>query len=451
MSEMTICADGIVPENKQSGQQERIQVCHESQLYLPLGSEAAQQAHLQSTLARFEVLAIDGGLMLDETTYKRVSRIVGIFKAHRTNLTVWLVVHDDKEKSHAQVFQHDMMLANIGTVFSQARAQEHDAILSTVMQRDRNGVAWKISAGKKILYLTSRTGRFIEPFTPPHGIICHKFYKLALGTECPHDCSYCYLQLTFRITPYVRVYLNLEKLWLELARFSAQIKQPVLLNSGELADPLALDPVTNLVNETLQVMSKHDNLALLLLTKSCNTDQLKPIGTGQAIVSTSLTTPWNAMNFEHGTAHPYDRIDALARAQEKGFRARCRIDPILCASKTWEQDYEELFNHLFRQTRVEVITLGQPRFYPSLLSIVEKRYPEEGKYFQWLAQARTKDHRQRAGTEERLQIYTTILDMIERKRNDNTMRIMVCKEDPEVFRRLKTRINPGYCNCLYEA
>lgn len=135
------------------------------------------------------------------------------------------------------------------------------------------------------------------------------------------------------MAPYTRQYLNLEDLWRELARLNSKTNKPILLNTGELADPLAVDHTTGTVNEVISQMSKYERLQLLLLTKSANVDHLQPVENGRVVFSVSLTTAKNAREFEQGAPEPYDRIEALSKAELKGYRTRCRIDPIICADE----------------------------------------------------------------------------------------------------------------------
>ena len=158
------------------------------------------------------------------------------------------------------------------------------------------------------------------------------------------------------MAPYVRQYLNLEDLWGELARLDRMTAKPILLNTGELADPLAVDHITGIVNEVVSQMSKYENLHLLLLTQSANVDHLQPVENGWVVFSVSLTTPVNAKEFEYGAPEPYDRIEALGKAEIKGYRTRCRIAPIICANENWEADYRTLIEVLFERTRVEMIS-----------------------------------------------------------------------------------------------
>jgi hypothetical protein len=158
----------------------------------------------------------------------------------------------EEEAAHAFVRELGLGLTDIRKL--SRRMDEAPVLIGSLLGRDGGWtLTEKIEAGKNILHLAKRRSPFISVFNPLRGVVRHRFYKLVLGTECPYDCSYCYLQLTFRMAPYVRQHLNLEDLWRELGRLNRKIAKPILLNTGELADPLAVDQITGLVlvNTTL--------------------------------------------------------------------------------------------------------------------------------------------------------------------------------------------------------
>ena len=85
----------------------------------------------------------------------------------------------------------------------------------------------RLSAGKTVLHITSRASSFVDTFEPPHGVVCHRFNKAVLATGCPFDCEYCYLQLTYRINPYLRIYANLDRAIAELKRLDTKTEKPL--------------------------------------------------------------------------------------------------------------------------------------------------------------------------------------------------------------------------------
>lgn len=328
-------------------------------------------------------------------------------------------------------------------------ATEHQHVFAACGTQYPSSVAERVSQGKGILHLAARRGGFVSVFDPPAGVVCHPFHKLVLGTQCPYDCAYCYLQITYRIAPYVRQYLNLEDLRAELARLDARLNGPTLLNAGELGDPLALDPQTRVVEELISWLPELPNVRILLLTKSGNTGHLPalpPSLRGRVIVAASLTSDANRQALEHGTATISERMSALATAQEKGYGVRARFDPIVTSRTGWEAEYEAVVRDLMASVDCDVITLGQPRFFPQLLSIAEKRFPGARHLLGGDFSAVTADHRIRSDRDERIVSYRAVMDMIRDHSPGAPPPVMLCKEEPEVLRALNVA-NPRLCNC----
>lgn len=408
--------------------------------------ETVRASHGQGVAGQFEVVGIDAALLLEEKSLDRARRAVQNLGKDRRYLILTLE-GNGAEQDAADAFVRDLGLSAGEIRKLSRRIDEAPALIGSLLGRDGGWtLVEKIEAGKKILHLAERRSPFISVFNPPRGVVCHRFYKLVLGTECPYDCSYCYLQLTFRMAPYTRQYLNLEDLWAELERLNRKTNKPILLNTGELADPLAVDDITGIVNEVVSQMSKYDRLQLLLLTKSANVDHLQPVDNGRVVFSVSLTTPENAKEFEHGTPGPYNRMEALRKAEMKGYRTGCRIDPIICASNDWKADYRKLAKVLLERTEVEMITLGQPRFHPSLLSLVRRRYPEGGQVLSRLPPWHGMEKFLAGNPDHRVEVYRKMFGIIDEHSRGNRPLLMVCKEDPAIVRALKFKYRR--CNCL---
>ncbi|MBM7855428.1 spore photoproduct lyase [Desulfohalotomaculum tongense] len=386
-------------------------------------------------------VVVDSGLLLNEKSYQRVinalNNMRGIFNK------VLFLYHNLEEKAGIGNIS-SLKDINFDCKFSKDRINDSSIILKDYFYGKNPSLVDKLDAGKKILYLGERRSKFIDTFTPPKGLACHKFYKVVLGTGCPFNCSYCFLQLTFRMTPYVRQYLNLESLFKEIDSID-KIGKPVLLNSGELSDSLAVDPIVKSVEEVIDKISNTCNVSLLLVSKGTNVNHLPDIKNNKVIISASLTTPINAAVFEDRTADPYSRIDALARAKAKGYRIRCRIDPIITYSDNWEEEYSELIDYLFDMVEPEVITLGQLRFYPMLLQFIKKRHPKAGEYFLNATREMGGGGRCRTEFESRAKVYKKIINLI-RKKNKEPLMVAPCKEEYRMCNRLQIPFKG--CNCI---
>ena len=175
---------------------------------------------------------------------------------------------------------------------------------------------------------------------------------------------------------------------------------------------------------------------------SPNPDHLQAVDKGQVVFSASLTRPASAKN----CPQPHYWIEPFGKAEIKGYRTRCRIDPIICASNDWEEDYRRLTEFLFERTRVEMITLGQPRFQPPLLNLVRKRHAEASHALSRLPPWHGMEKLLAGNLSDRIHVYRKILGMIDEHGVSNTPLLMVCKEDPAIVQA--PRLKHGRCNHL---
>ena len=101
------------------------------------------------------------------------------------------------------------------------------------------------TTGKQRLFFTRSRSRFLEhcPAGTP-GLVCCNYLVVSLISNCPMDCSYCFLQEYLANNPTLKVYTNVEDLLSEVA--AAVDRQPwkqFRIGTGELSDSLALDPL----------------------------------------------------------------------------------------------------------------------------------------------------------------------------------------------------------------
>ncbi len=232
--------------------------------------------------------------------------------------------------------------------------------------------------GKKALYLKSLKGSFVKPCPcTPHYIGCN-YYIINTDLNCPMDCSYCILQ-HYLDNPVLTVHVNTHDLWKELDCFlGAQKNRFIRMGTGELADSLALDPVTKRSGEMIAYFRKKPCVNFELKTKTTHINNI--MGEEPAeniIIAWSLNSEVIAEKEEKGAPPVKDRIEAALEVQKKGFRTAFHFDPLILYPG-WEKDYNELIDYLFSRvnpSRIAWISLGSLRFPKSLKSVIRRRFP----------------------------------------------------------------------------
>jgi len=111
-----------------------------------------------------------------------------------------------------------------------------------------DALAGDLRAAKRHLLLAPRRGPFLEHCPgSTRGVVCCSYLVLNLASNCPMDCQYCFLQEYLTNTAVLTAYVNPEAALAEVAEvLDRNPDRPFRIGTGELADSLALDPLTGL-------------------------------------------------------------------------------------------------------------------------------------------------------------------------------------------------------------
>ena len=149
-------------------------------------------------------------------------------------------------------------------------------------------------AGKRRLLFARHRSTFLEhcPAGTP-GLVCCNYLVVSLISNCPMDCSYCFLQEYLANNPTLKVFTNVEDVLREVA--AAVDRQPARhfrIGTGELSDSLALDPLFGFSTDLVPFFAARKNVLLELKTKSDCVDGLLTLDPrDRVVVSWSMTPP----------------------------------------------------------------------------------------------------------------------------------------------------------------
>lgn len=309
--------------------------------------------------------------------------------------------------------------------------------------------------GRNVVYIGPRSSPFVSRFRPPGDTICAAFWKFTPETFCPLGCHYCYLSLTFRIIPYVRVASNVSQGLDELERVlnrEVRRKHRVMFNIGELADGRLLDPVTNLSRYLLPIFDRHPNGMLHVLTKAGldtidNYIALAHLARGQVVHVASVNPQLVIDLTEEDTPPVTDRLVGLCKLQQAGYRVRIRVDPIFdlrdfgYSEQETYRAYEELVEQIQAYCTPELVTLGTYRPDPRLVPHIRRRYPDSP-----VLKVRIQVEGSKKRMIGRETLYRHIIQQIRKSLPGVPMAL--CKETGEMWRRTGLRLKPLECSCL---
>jgi spore photoproduct lyase len=231
---------------------------------------------------------------------------------------------------------------------------------------------------KDAILVAPRRGRLLKPCPGTSSYICCGYRILNLVTGCPLDCTYCILQLYLN-RPCLTVVAGWEGALREIDGLIARRPGRIVrLGTGELADSLALEPVTDTARELIPLILERKEAVLELKTKTTHVESLLDIDPrGRIILSWSLNAEEIIASDEAGAPLLAERLRAAAEARRAGYRIGLHFDPLV-RFPGWEGAYrravEAIYDHL-SEGDVAWISMGTLRYPPALDAIIRKRFP----------------------------------------------------------------------------
>jgi len=233
-----------------------------------------------------------------------------------------------------------------------------------------------VGQGKRHLLLDVFKGEFFRKCPGTRGKICCNYYVIDQTTNCPFDCSYCFLQSYLNLRA-IRFAVNIEDLFRELENIFSR-EQFIRVGTGELADSLALEPLTGFGGRLMEFAVEFPRVTLELKTKSASVDTLPDVREkpGRGVIGWTMEPAHVIENEERGTATLTERLAASVRAAKKGYGIAFHLDPVVFFPG-FEEAYLNLVDQMFsHHDKLDWMSLAGFRYEPALKSYVEDRFPD---------------------------------------------------------------------------
>ena len=310
-------------------------------------------------------------------------------------------------------------------------ADARDATLPVHAHRDPFG------AGKCRMVIVRRKTPFL--MACPAGsakFACCGYLVLTLASNCPMDCSYCFLQEYLADNPAFQVYANYTDCFDELDRLlKSAPDRSFRVGTGELADSLAFDSITGMTRDLIDYFSTRKNLTLELKTKTDEIENLLKVDPrGRVLVSWTLSTDAVYRASEHRTASPTARITAARAVLDAGYRVAFHFDPLI-AYPNAERDYVQLIVQLLDTISakdISFVSIGGLRMTPALRSAARKRFPTDAMLCG--EEVLAHDGRYRTFAPLRLRLYRALVERFEK--SGASIPTYLCMESASVHERV---------------
>lgn len=279
----------------------------------------------------------------------------------------------------------------------------------------------------------------------PSDVVCPHFVEFKWANGCPFNCSWCYLQGTFRFLdrgkkPHIK---DMKKTERHLDTFLQEVSsKSYVLNTGELSDSLIGEnrdtPFSKWVINKFENENPYDH-KVLFLTKSNNIENLLKIKNHEhSIMSFSLNAFKVSERWEKAP-YPKDRIEAARKLFENDYETRIRIDPMVPVNN-WQEKYKNLVDTIFESLTPERITMGSLRGLSTTI-----RMANDTSWVKYLDDSSNWGKKVSFG--KRLSMYSMIKNYLE-KEYDYTD-IAFCKESREIWEDLNMDWREIKCNCVF--
>lgn len=330
---------------------------------------------------------------------------------------------------------------------------------SDILRAAGNSMLDKIIAGKSLLYIAPAIN-VVDTFTMPDDrMVCPHFKRLKLASNgCFYQCDWCYLKLTYRAAfPFITIRVQYSRIKEQLHKRLSQTSEPIIFNTGELADSFSMEHLTGAAQEFIPWIGNTENGYLFMLTKSDNVDDILDLShNDHTIIAWSMNNEKVSRKFEIGAPSFDRRLYAAQKVQKAGYPLRIRLDPIV-PFEGWQTGYEKTIKEIFNNVTPERITLGTLRFeegfykmrnsifttgsdLPKLLEAMSPMFsPKVFSHFK-----RPKSGKYSFSEKQRTEIFKWTIEEI-RKYSD--CEIALCKESANVWNRVGLPLSKCSCVC----
>ena len=207
--------------------------------------------------------------------------------------------------------------------------------------------------GQKLILASNKANMIYEGAVVCESFENDNFYYTSSIINCVYDCEYCYLQGVYSSGNIV-IFIDIEKVFEEVEELYNKLKTLYLCISYD-TDLLAIENICGFSEKWYYFIEDKKDLKIELRTKSGNIDKflnLKPLD--NFIVAFTLSPENLALKNEKYTASFKNRVKAIKELQEKGWKVRICIDPLIY-SDNFEENYGQMIEYLFNEIDKEKV------------------------------------------------------------------------------------------------
>ena len=191
----------------------------------------------------------------------------------------------------------------------------------------------------------------------------HKFvpnYKVSdflvpyTSSGCTAMCMYCYLVCNYNKCSYLRLFVNREEMLSKIIKVSNESLNELTFEIGSNSDLILENTITDNLIWTIENFKKSKKGYLTFPTKF---DMVEPLlnlnHNGKIIIRISVNPEEIINKVEFGTSRLRNRIQAINKLKEAGYKVGIIIAPIIIV-ENWKILYEDLIKRLSQELSEKV-------------------------------------------------------------------------------------------------
>lgn len=174
------------------------------------------------------------------------------------------------------------------------------------------------------------------------------------SSGCTAMCLYCYLVCNYNKCAYLRLFVNREEMLNKIIKIANESKEELVFEIGSNSDLILENSITGNLKWTIENFSKSEKGYITFPTKFDMVDEILDIqGKERVIVRMSVNPKEIIRKVEMGTSQLEERVKAINKLKEAGYRVGILIAPVILV-ENWEELYKELIIYLKENLSDEV-------------------------------------------------------------------------------------------------
>ena len=174
------------------------------------------------------------------------------------------------------------------------------------------------------------------------------------SSGCTAMCMYCYLVCNYNKCAYLRLFVNREQMLEKIIKTANKSDKNLCFEIGSNSDLILENTITNNLVWTIKNFSKSTKGTLTFPTKFDMVDPILDIPGKERVIVRMSVNPEEIINkVEFGTSRLKDRVIAINKLSEAGYKVGILIAPIILV-QNWQELYKDLIINLSDELSTKV-------------------------------------------------------------------------------------------------